>query len=541
MDDLFFQTDFVAANAWRMMGLQDANPLSPSFGCLHLAYWRDKTSEFPDVRFQEGGAALGLLSLPAFDEWRAKGMLASSEELYQGFRAALLNWQAQQYPEGCFDEWYKGERGFAATEFPMIAFGLCSLLMGEHVKAPERRILIDVMTKAGHWLALRHDKVKANHEAAGAAAMALAWKATGEETFLKAAQGMMADTLSRQTEEGWFPEVGGMDLGYCSVLLDYAMLYVEVTGDQSPLPAMRKLFAFMAPHIEPDLTIMAEAGLCLNPYVSRLGFGLLSAHDEAAASLTGNLREQSPGLQGLTPYLADDLRFARWSYLPLCCWLMKDGFKTAAGGMAYPQGWTKRQSAAIAAYHQNDLHVFFSPAGGGAVRVYHGQRRLLDDPGLAVTGAGGGFSGGGYDPERAVAWEGNGAVLTSSLGPAGFFYPSFLSRLMLRLGCITPWSSRLLRSLIDAYRLKKRTAINQSAAPLAGEGGYVFTRTIAIEDRQVAISDELQGAGGVQVLCLARDANGLIAPEPMAMASERLRLAKAVEADGRVTLRIVSP
>lgn len=538
MDDLFFQADFVASNAWRLMGLQDGNPLSPSYGCLHLAYWRDKTSEFPDARFQEGGAALGLLSLPAFDDWRAKGALASAEDLYQALRAALLNWQAQQYPEGCFDEWYKGERGFAATEFPMIAFGLCSLLMGDHLKAPERKILVDVMTRAGHWLAARHDKVKANHEAAGAAALALAWKATGDEAFLKAAQGMMADTLSRQTEEGWFPEVGGMDLGYCSVLLDYAMLYVRATGDQGPLTAMRKLFAFMAPHIEPDLTIMAEAGLCLNPYVSRLGLGLLSAFDDEAAGLMGSLRQHSPARQGLTPYLADDLRLARWSYLPLCAWLMKDGFKTLAGGMAYPQGWTKRKLAAIAAYHQNDLHVFFSPAGGGAVRVYHGQRRLLDDPGLAVTGPGGGFSGGGYDPERVVAWEEKGGLLTSALGPAGFFYPSFLSRLVLRLGCLTPWSSRLLRSLIDAYRLKKRTAINQSAAPLAGGGGYVFTRRIAIDGGRVTVGDEVQGAGGARLLCLARAEQGLLAAEPLDMPSGKTRLVKTVLADGRVELEI---
>ncbi|MFA6018677.1 MAG: hypothetical protein WC722_00335 [Rhodospirillales bacterium] len=538
MDDLHFQADFVAANAWRLMGLQDANPLSPSYGCLHLAYWRDKTSEFPDARFQEGGAALGLLSLPAFDDWRDRGALASAEDLYQAFRAALLNWRAQQYPEGCFDEWYKGERGFAATEFPMIAFGLCSLLMGDHLKAPERKILVDVMTGAGRWLSARHDKVKANHEAAGAAALALAWKATGDEAFLKAAQGMMADTLSRQTEEGWFPEVGGMDLGYCSVLLDYAMLYVQATGDQGPLLAMRKLFAFMAPHIEPDLTIMAEAGLCLNPYVSRLGLGLLSAFDDEAAGLMGSLRRHSPARQGLTPYLADDLRLARWSYLPLCAWLLKDGFKTLADGLAYPQGWTKRQSAAIAAYHRNDLHVFFSPAGGGAVRVYHGRRRLLDDPGLAVSGPGGGFSGGGYDPERVVAWQESGGLLTSSLGPAGFFYPSFLSRLVLRLGCMTPWSSRLLRSLIDAYRLRKRTAINQSAAPLAGGGGYVFTRKIAIDGGRVTVGDEVQGAGGARLLCLARGEQGLLAAEPLDMPSGKMRLAKTVLADGRVELEI---
>lgn len=540
MDDLRFQADFVASNAWRMMGLQDANPLSPSHGCLHLAYWRDKTSEFPDVRFQEGGAALGLLSLPAFDEWRSAGKLASSADLYRAFAAALSNWRAQQYPEGCFDEWYKGERGFAATEFPMIAFGLAWLLMGERLQAPERRVLEEVMAKAGGWLGRRHDKVKTNHEAAGAAAMALAWRVCRDPAFLKAAKGMMADALSRQTAEGWFPEVGGMDLGYCSVLLDYVMLYVWATDDETPLPAMRKLLDFMLPHIEPCVTIMAEAGLCLNPYVSRLGFGLLSAHDENAARIMGALQGQSPGLEGLTPYLADDLRFARWSYLPLAAWLMRDGFKQAEGGIAYPQGWTRRGAAAIHAYHQDGLHVFFSPAGGGALRVYRFGQRRLDDPGLAVLAKDGGkFSGGGYDPDRKLVWRDDGATMTAKLAPAGFFYPSFLSRLVLRLGCATPWSSRLLRALIDAYRLKKRTAINQSAAPIAGgDGGFRFVRDVAVEGGTVTVADEVRGETASAVLCLARDGEGLLAADPILPKAGGVRLVKTVPAEGRTVLEI---
>ena len=82
----------------------------------------------------------------------------------------------------------------------------------------------------------------------------------GDDFELKRAK--LAATLARQTAEGWFPEVGGMDLGYCSVLLDYVMLYCRVTGDRSPLPAMGRLVRFMLPHIHPDMTVAAEAGLC---------------------------------------------------------------------------------------------------------------------------------------------------------------------------------------------------------------------------------------------------------------------------------------
>src|SRR2546425_11981642 len=85
--DYRFQADFVVDAAWRLQSMQDDNPVSPSFGCFHYSYWRDKTSEFADARFQEAGAALGLLSLPFFDSARASGRLASGAVLYRSFSA----------------------------------------------------------------------------------------------------------------------------------------------------------------------------------------------------------------------------------------------------------------------------------------------------------------------------------------------------------------------------------------------------------------------------------------------------------------------
>ena len=304
------QAEFVVNSAWRLLSLQDDNALSPSYGCFHYAYWRDKTSEFPDARFQEAGATLGLLSLPFFDSARQAGRLAPSSELYRAFSAGLGNLAHQQYPEGCFDEWYKGERGFAATEFTIIAYGLAARMMGSAVSPADRALLCAVAEKAGRWLAERDDRVKANHEAAAAAALALVWELTGDASFKTAARRKLDDTLARQHAEGWFPEIGGMDLGYCSVLLDYVMIYTLVTRDQAALPSMERLFKFMLPLIHPDGTISPEMGLCLNPYVSRLGIGLLSQNLRAARSLVTAMQSSAVGTEGLRPTLSDDLRLA---------------------------------------------------------------------------------------------------------------------------------------------------------------------------------------------------------------------------------------
>ena len=47
----------------------------------------------------------------------------------------------EQYPEGCYDEWYKGERGFAVTAFTTVAYGLAALLLDDGLDARDRDLL----------------------------------------------------------------------------------------------------------------------------------------------------------------------------------------------------------------------------------------------------------------------------------------------------------------------------------------------------------------------------------------------------------------
>ena len=90
------------------------------------------------------------------------------------------------------------------------------------------------------------------------------------------------------------------------------------------------------------------------------------------------------------------------------------------------------------------------------------------------------------------------------MSKAAFVYPGFLPRLILRLGSITPVTSRLLRRAIDRYRLRNSTAINQSAAPVAGGGSrFLFAREVSVDGAVVEIVDRIvskQGAIGFDEL-----------------------------------------
>ena len=66
---------------------------------------------------------------------------------------------------------------------------------------------------------------------------------------------------------------------------------------------------------------------------------------------------------------------------------------------------------------------------------------------------------------------------------AKYAFPSFLSRTILRILCINPLLSKLSRDIIDWYRLKNGSAINQSAASISRDSKNIgFKKKFALRE-----------------------------------------------------------
>jgi hypothetical protein len=492
LNDIYYQENFVITNAYRLISLQDQDKASPTYGCFDYKFWRDKTSEFPDARFQEAGATLLLIARN-----KSIGLIGlNARQLEDSFSAGLKFLHSIQYPNGSFDEWYKGERGFAATEFVTIAYGLAKLY-GEDLSKTDDQRLVDLLKKSCDWLIPRDDFTKSNHEAAAAAALAIGWKVTGIDSYLVAAKQKINHTFRRQTTEGWFPEIGGMDLGYCSVLLDYVMLYTHITGDQSTIPHMSKLIRFMHPLLNPNLTIYPELGLCLNPYVSRLGIGLLSQYDEYAKDLIFKIQKDSPGWLGLTPTLSDDLRFCRWSYLPLISkeleYLFIKQHQSIFTRDKASSKWRFFDQSAIALFESDSVKVIYAICGGGSIFGYAKDKEIFCYKGALLNIKNDTWASRGYSIDRPTIITENSVQTILSLSSIKGFNPGIISRLLLRLACQTAYGSGLARALIDHIRIKKKSAINQSSTPQeSNRNSLPLTRTITIEKDIVEIKDAIQ-------------------------------------------------
>jgi hypothetical protein len=510
--DFLHQLLHVGDAAGRLLAMQDRDPLSPSFGSFHYAYWRDKTSEFGDARFQEAGAALGLLAHPAFRDLGVARGWPRPEVLLAAFHAGLINLQRLQYAEGCYDEWYKGERGFAATAFTTFAYASAALELTDQLPNQTADLLRETLAPAAHWLLARDDLVKVNHEVVAAAALAAYGRLAEDDLALAGARAKLRRSLDTQRPEGWFPELRGMDFGYSALVVDYLGHYGRRMGMETVADAAGRVVRFLLPHFHPDLTLAAEAGTCRNPYAGQAGYVLLAPHVEEAAALTHRLASlpASASRARIAAYLVDDLRLARWSILPVLGALVAADNPDLGRslGLAPAQGWTVHPEAGVAAYHDAQLHVHFPFSGGAVTRVYAGDRLLLADLGIEAERDEARFTSLHHSGDRSAQLAPDLVAARFDLAQPGYLFPGFLQRLVLRLGSTFAWSSRWMRAGIDWYRQRKRTAINQSATAV-GKGGprFALERQVRITDGKVVITDTI-AADGLRLHHRLESANG---------------------------------
>ena len=483
-----------------MLALQDGEPLSPSYGSFHLAYWRDKTSEFADARFQEAGAAMALLADPAFDALRAERGWPSREVLTRSFEASVVNLARLQYPEGCYDEWYKGERGFAATAFTTFSFSMAARQLGAAVPSRTADLLGQVLARAGRWLAGREDLVKTNHEVVAAAALAAAWRFLGDDALRVAAEAKMEKSLAVQTAEGWFPELGGMDLGYSALILDYLHHYAELMGTDETASAARRLFAFLSAHMGPGVTFLGEAGICANAYPGQAGYLATPHHDIPAAGVAQALAQMTEDASEarMRTYLHDDLRLCRWANLPLLAAIASQRPGELSGDARLPtsDGWALHGKAGLATFRRGGVSVHLPYVGGAMLQVAKDGRQLHRENDMMLND----LTTRGQDPGRPVVLENETLEIRYGFRTAKFLYPGILPRLVLRFGSLTPASSRLLRALIDRWRVKSGTAVNQSATAVGhvADSAWIIRRIVPGE-AAIEIVDELSGPAGGRV------------------------------------------
>lgn len=479
----------------KLLHLVDRDPLSPTRGCFDYHFWRSKSSGFPNARLQEAAYTLALLYRRPYPGNRWRG----NPEVGELAGAALSFWSGLAHRDGSFDEWYRGEHGYAATAFSCLAAAGAFSLLRDELGSRLGECLAQSLARGARWLARHRDLAKINHEAVGAAALYEISAALDAPDLTKAAADKVAEILSRQDAEGWFPELGGMDSGYCFLTLEHLARCWSFSRDPGLADALRRCLVFLADLVQPDLTTGREYNLCGNAYVSLLGAAILGEVSPLARRIF--LEGVSRPRAALEALAQDDLS---------ACYHLYNGFlaveayeRTRDSYREEPpelpcrgEPFLRRYDrAGIVALRRRGYYAVSAPIVGGLVKIYADGGDLWIDRGFRVELP---------DSSALISWARGGSTpvddiepsssvrSVSRLRPASYYYPGRTVRFILALVSSLPGGFLLIKRGLDFFRRRKGASLQLSTVSGA-DSGWVLAREASFQADRVIIRDSLEG------------------------------------------------
>jgi len=477
-----------------LVELVDRDHLSPTYGCFYYPYWRSKSSDYVNARCQEAVYTLVLLYKNDYPGVNCRG----SDELRELAISGALFWASLQHSDGSFDEWYAGEHGFAATAFSGFALSGAFSLLKDEFKPEDREIIKNALLSTGRWLSLHDDLDKINHEAVGAAALYSLGESLGEARFREEAERKVKLVLDRQTREGWFPELGGVDTGYSFLTLEYLSQCYLFSRDEELEKSLDRALEFLSFFVHPDLTTGREYNLCGNSYISLLAGAIMGEFSPLARSLF------SAGLargNTLVQLAQDDLSRCYHLYNGLLAYdhyRKNEGvwdqdrrelpFKSAPFRRFFPE-------SGLAVVKTARYYAVSAGKSGGLVKVFPNVGDIsFQDRGytLALPGRTP-LSSFRLGPDNSVSWSDDGRMeVTASFREGSYFFPHPLARLLLKIVSCLPGGYLLVKKGVDFIRRRKNASL-QLTAVSGRSSSWTLTRSIIFQDELVKIRDEISG------------------------------------------------
>ncbi len=288
-------------NAPRLLGLLNRNISSSSYGSFDREYWHYNTVDFSCARKQEGVLTLTLLYLINHE----KNRYYQSREILNYIKAALQFWTKIQNSNGSFNEWYPNEHSFVVTSFSAYAVSESLLLIKDELPGNVYESVLESLRKAGDWLVSRNETRVMNQQTGAAIALLNIHLLTNEDKYLNSSRDKISLLNTRQSEEGWFLEYGGPDIGYLSLAIDYLSKYYKKTKDKQAKEIVDRSLGFIKYFVQPNLIAGGEYTSRNTEYLIPGGFEVFSAINDDALFVASIVR-QSVLRNDSFPNLFDD-------------------------------------------------------------------------------------------------------------------------------------------------------------------------------------------------------------------------------------------
>lgn len=486
----------------RLLGNQDRNPYSPTYGCFHRDYWLDKTSDFPDAVRQFAAHALALVYRHDFP-----GNIYRGHPKVRDWTIAGLDfWARIQHREGSFDEFYPYERGWAGpTAFTTFAASEAYRLLGEEILGRERDCVRDAIGRAARFIARGQSEKDhlANHHAMACLAVWKAHHVTGDADLKDAFQHLWEGFLAyHDSEEGWSREYDGVDPGYLSAVVSFLGKVYADSRDARLLETLRQSAEFCSYFSYPNGSYGGSTGSRNTLHFYPHGFEVLAPEVPIAAALAEHMLAALADGKLVPPGIMSDRYVAYRVPEFLQAYLDYTERPAALAPLPYERPPFRRYfpSARVFVSVEEDAYVVANLAKGGVVKAFdrRGGRLLTSDCGIVGSLVDGRVVTSQWiDPEYRVEVGEDGWRVDGSLHVVAsnkLFTP--VRNLVFRAALIAvgwiPAAAHMLKG-----RIRRALMLGRRSAPVR------FTRRFRIESRRLVLTDEVRLEEGARLSSLS--------------------------------------
>ena len=362
----------------QLLSLIDQNPLSPTYGCGDRPYWLYKSTDYSCGMYAE--FALPLAQVHAY---------ALPGNPYHGvgkFRelsvAVMKFYAADAHADGSSDDFYPFERAMGAT-----AFTLYAMAEAVQVLALDDVGILEFLHRRARWLAATDEAGRlSNHHALRVLGLAMVAGMTNDGALEKSAAKHRDELLSWQSDEGWFPEYDGFDLGYHSFTFTFLSYLRHLTGDDVLTGPLTRAADLTADLMGADGSFGGETG-------SRNSFHFLPHGYELLAPELGSARFAADKFLGAIGggnrgYLEDNRTFCHYQYNFLQAW--RDfATRNSCPDWEPPSGLENYEQAGLIRIRNAGSHTLISTRKGGIVKATDSHGAIASDTGIILRNSAG--------------------------------------------------------------------------------------------------------------------------------------------------------
>ena len=479
-------TGHVSVLLSRVLSLQNRNPISATYGCLDRNFWHFKTLvDFPSATYQQ--PVLGLSSL-----WEEAGAFSGSHDLSNAIRGGILYWCEIQNRDGSFNEYYQNDRSFCPTAFTTFGVAFAFKRSRELFDPPDADRILRSLNRSAAWLARQENPSVVNQMMASALALRAVADLTSDVSMSSAASNRLTEVLASQSEEGWFPEYDGADVGYSMLALDMLALYDQSWPERRVRDASERLAAFIVGFLHPDGTAGGHYGSRSTQHVFPFGIEYFAQQGSAPArAARAWLRNHLKLGTGLTSLAVDD-KYVAYFYFNSYVMALLTAEEIDDAPQDLPAGTMDYSQARILRVQEGPLKGWIGYGRNGVCRFYEGEKLAHVDGGYVIRLADGrqcasqvADPGARLDLDtsssQSIQVEGRVGLLDDSLPLVRWIVPfKLFCRTVLKFDGLAYWFHRY---------IKGQRIVRTKQEPVS------ITRLFSLLEKEIVIEDRLESSG----------------------------------------------